>query len=52
MAPVEPGAPDLGAARERLEALLEGARGAGVACLVEVHDAPGDGGGARARAPR
>jgi indole-3-glycerol phosphate synthase len=37
---VEPGAPDYGAARERLEALLEGARGAGVACLVEVHDLP------------
>jgi indole-3-glycerol phosphate synthase len=37
---VEPGGPDFGAARERLEALLEGARAAGVAGLVEVHDLP------------
>jgi indole-3-glycerol phosphate synthase len=39
-APVAPGAPDLARAGERLGALLEVAGGAGIACLVEVHDGP------------
>jgi indole-3-glycerol phosphate synthase len=39
-APVGPGSPDLTKAGERLGALLEAAGAAGVACLVEVHDAP------------
>lgn len=38
-APLEPGAPDLQRAFERLAALLEAAHGAGLECLVEVHDA-------------
>jgi indole-3-glycerol phosphate synthase len=36
--PVEAGAPDYEAAHERLAALLEAAREAGIECLVEVHD--------------
>jgi indole-3-glycerol phosphate synthase len=37
-APATPGKPDLAAARDRLEALLDAARRAGLECLVEVHD--------------
>ncbi|MDQ3703321.1 MAG: indole-3-glycerol phosphate synthase TrpC [Chloroflexota bacterium] len=39
VAPIDPGAPDLQRAAERLADLLEAARSAGLECLVEVHDA-------------